>query len=462
MSEASVVSERRPTVAIIGGGFSGLLTAVHLLSAPGGPKVRLIERGGVFGRGLAYATTNPEHLLNVRVGNMSALPDQPDHFVRWLSQHDGWRATGAFVTRGVYGDYLQSLLADAVQGAFGVDRLLLEADEAVDVRPSGAGWRIDTAMGRTIEADVVVLALGSLPPAPPTAVSPQLLASPRYVADPWRFDGSADLGRHVLLLGTGLTMVDVAFSLSRPYRRFTAISRRGLLPRGHGAAAPAPGRGDFSGSPLEVLRQARRLSADRDWREVIDEVRGSVRGLWASWPLAQRRRFLRHLRPWWDVHRHRMASPVARKVEDLRKSGELTIRAGTLLRLDLVDDEVRVEWRSRKARGPQTLMVDAVVNCTGLGSEIRLAEDRLIASLQRRNLIRPDVCSLGLDVDADSRPLGRSGEPRPGLYAVGPLTRGAFWEMTSVPDLRGQAADVARDVAAALSPQPATDGSWPR
>ncbi|CAN7142718.1 FAD/NAD(P)-binding protein [Phenylobacterium sp. LjRoot225] len=440
----------RPTVAIIGAGFSGLLTAVHLLSAPDGPQVRLIERGGVFGRGLAYATNNPEHLLNVRVGNMSALPDQPDHFVRWLSQRDGQRTTGAFVTRGVYGDYLQSLLADAVQGAFGVDRLLLEADEAVDVRPSGAGWRIDTAMGRTIEADAVVLALGSLPPAPPAAVSPELLTSPRYVADPWRFDGSADLGRHVLLIGTGLTMVDVAFALGRPDRRFTAISRRGLLPRGHGAAPPAPGRPDVVGSPLEVLRQARRLSADRDWREVIDEVRGSVRGLWTSWSLAQRRQFLRHLRPWWDVHRHRMAPPVAHKIEDLRESGELAIGAGTLLRLERVGDEVRVEWRARGTRRPQTLMVDAVVNCTGHGGEIRLADDRLIEALLRRRLVRPDVCSLGLDVDPGSRPLDHGGAATPGLYAVGPLTRSAFWEMTSVPDLRGQAAGVARDVAATL------------
>src|SRR5690349_546980 len=125
----------RPTVAVIGAGFSGLLTALHLLSAPDGPQVRLIERRGTFGRGRAYETDNPHHLLNVRVANMSAFPDQPDHFVQWLSHRDGWRATGAFVTRGVYGDYLQSLLGEALQGAYGVGRLLLELDEAVDARP---------------------------------------------------------------------------------------------------------------------------------------------------------------------------------------------------------------------------------------------------------------------------------------------------------------------------------------
>lgn len=441
----------RPIVAIIGAGFSGLLTAVHLLSAPDGPQVRLIERGGVFGRGVAYATDNPGHLLNVRVANMSALPEQPDHFVRWLAPRGGSCASGAFVTRGVYGDYLQSLLSDAVKGDYGVDRLLLEADAAIDLRPAGERWRIELAMGRVLEVDAVVLALGSLPPAPPATISPELLASPRYVADPWRLDETGDLGRHVLLLGSGLTMVDAAFSLARPDRRFTAISRRGLLPRGHDAAPPAPGRADVAGSPLEVLRQVRGLAATRDWREVIDEVRGSVPSLWAAWPLAQRRRFLRHLRPWWEVHRHRMAPPVARRVDDLRRSGELTVRAGSLLRLDLVDDVVRVEWRPRGARRRQTVTVDAVVNCTGHSGEIRLAGEGLIGALLRRGLIRPDAANLGLDVDAVARPLGRSGAPEPGLYAVGPLTRSAFWEMTSVPDLRRQAADVAREVAAELA-----------
>lgn len=441
----------RLTVAVIGAGFSGLLTALHLLSAQDGPQVRLIERRGSFGRGRAYETDNPDHLLNVRVANMSAFPDQPDHFVQWLSHRDGRRATGAFVTRGVYGDYLQSLLAEAVQGAYGVGRLLLDLDEAVDARPVGAGWEVETAMGRTLAADAVVLALGSPPPSPPSGASPQLLASPRYLADPWRAEASADVGRYVLLLGTGLTMVDVAFALSRGYRRFTAISRRGLLSQAHDAGPPAAGRSDFAGSPVEVLRTVRRIADDRDWRAAVDEVRGSARGLWRSWSLKERRRFLRHLRPWWDIHRHRMAPLVARRVQEMRKAGELTVRAGTIESLDLADDEVRVEWRARGTRRPQTLMVDAVVNCTGPSGEIDFADQRLIEALLARGLARPDACRLGLDVDAASRLRDGQGGAVRGLYAVGPLTRGAFWEITAVPDIRRQAAEVAGKVLAELA-----------
>ncbi|HKR89691.1 MAG TPA: FAD/NAD(P)-binding protein [Phenylobacterium sp.] len=441
----------RPTVAVIGAGFSGLLTALHLLSAPDGPQVQLIERRGAFGRGRAYETDNPDHLLNVRVASMSALPDQPDHFVQWLSHRDGWRATGAFVTRGVYGDYLQSLLGGAVQGAYGVGRLLLELDEAVDARPVRGGWEIETAMGRTLFADAVVLALGAPPSAPPPGASPELLASPRYLADPWAAGASTDVGRHVLLLGAGLTMVDVAFALSRGYRRFTAISRRGLVSLGHDGRPPATGRTDLAGSPAEVLRQVRRSARGRDWREAVDEARGSAQDVWRAWSLAERRRFLRHLRPWWDIHRHRMAPSVARRVQEMRKAGELVVRAGAIERLDLAQDEVRVEWRARGTRKPQTLMVDAVVNCTGAGGEIGLADPRLIGALLGRRLVRPDPCRLGLDVDAGSRPLNAKGVAQRGLYAVGPLTRSAFWEITAVPDIRSQAATVARDLLAELA-----------
>jgi len=165
----------RPTVAIVGAGFSGLLTALHLVADPAGPRVRLIERSGSFGRGAAYATANPDHLLNVRVGNMSAFPDRPDHFTEWLSGRGGWSAHGGFVTRGVYGDYLQDLLRQALEET-AANRLLLEQDEAADVRPSGDGWRVRLGIGRELSVQAVVLAPGVLKPAPSNRTSPAVRA----------------------------------------------------------------------------------------------------------------------------------------------------------------------------------------------------------------------------------------------------------------------------------------------
>lgn len=443
--------DRRRTVLIAGGGFSGLLTALHLLSDPAGPQVRLVERRGVFGRGRAYATDDPDHLLNVRVANMSAFPDQPDHFVRWLAARNGESGAGAFVTRGVYGEYLQSLLRAAVAGRFGVDRLLLEGDEVVDLTRANGRWRAEMAMGRVVEADAVVLATGAPPSSPPTGASAELLASDRYVGDPWRAQGlDAELGPRVLMLGTGLTMVDVALMLGQADRGLVAISRRGLTPRGHDGAPPVAGRIALGGSPAEILREIRRRSRADGWRAVVDRLRGSSADIWRGWSLAQRRQFLRHARPWWDVHRHRMAPPVAARIEEMTRRGELLVRAGTIVRLDLDGDEVRAEFRPRGGRSSQTLRFDTVVNCMGLGGDIERTDQPLMQALSRRSLVRADPCLLGLDVDPGLRPLSSRGAETPGLFAVGPITRGGQWETTSVPDIRSQARDVAAAVAALL------------
>ncbi|WP_309644476.1 FAD/NAD(P)-binding protein [Phenylobacterium sp.] len=439
----------RQTVAVIGAGFSGLLTALHLTADPDGPTVRLIERSGAFGRGAAYTTGNPDHLLNVRVANMSAYPDDPEHFTRWLAGHDGWSAHGGFVTRGVYGDYLQDLLKIAVESS-AAGRLLLEGDEVVDVARAGAGWKVTLGVGREIEAAAVVLALGVLRPAPPTAAGPELLASPRYLPDPWSskavLDNDID---EVLLMGTGLTMIDAAVTLWRPGRRFWAISRRGLTPRSHAPVGPRPQIETPRGSPIEILRDLRAASHDGRWRGAIDDLRPHVRAIWQGWSARQRASFLRHLRPWWDVHRHRLAPSVARRVALLMRGRELVVRAGEVTSMTLGRDGVEVMWRPRGGKLSRRLSVGTVVNCAGLLGDLDRATEPLLRQLLSRGLIRPDPSRLGAEVDPGSRLIGTGGA-QPGLYAVGPLTRGAFWEITSVPDIRTQSSDVAQTILGGL------------
>jgi len=230
----------RPTVAVIGAGFSGVLTALRLLLAPDGPMVILIERGPRFGRGEAFATSNPRHLLNVRATNMSAFVEQPSHFIDWL----GDRVTGSpeqvFVTRDQYGQYLQSLLRRATTDGRAAGRVGLEHDEVRSLSREGEGWRLRLAMGRTLTVDAVVLALGNLPPLPPHGLDAALVDTPHYAADPWAWDPPT-LPAHgnVLLLGTGLTAVDTALSVNeqRPNARILALSRHGLLPRRHAEVA---------------------------------------------------------------------------------------------------------------------------------------------------------------------------------------------------------------------------------
>lgn len=231
-----MISDGRPRpiehVAIIGGGFSGALQAINLVRH-GGPRATLIERRAVAGRGVAYSAAHPDHLLNVRAGNMSALPDDPDHFVRWLAA--AWPGIGGFVPRLVYGDYLADLLA-TTRAASG-DTLSLHQDEAVDIRLEDAGVRVMLAGGAWIDADVAILAPGNLPPHEPAPLANAALDPDRYAADPWAgdvADGLADTDT-VLTLGAGLTMIDIALLLeARGFKgRIVALSRRGLVPRAH-------------------------------------------------------------------------------------------------------------------------------------------------------------------------------------------------------------------------------------
>ncbi len=454
----------RPTVAVIGAGFSGVLTALRLLLAPDGPRVLLIERGARFGRGAAYSTTSPDHLLNVRATNMSAFVEEPAHFLDWLAGAGVAEPGKAFVTRDRYGQYLQSLLRKAAGDGGAAGRLSLEHDEVRALAREGERWRLQLGVGRTLAADAVVLALGNLPPPAPIDIEAGLIASGRYVADPWAWDpADTPAGGEILLLGSGLTAVDIALSIQgrRPGAPILALSRRGLLPRRHdeaGALAPparappvhTPPMHVPRGSPLEVLREVRRRGMG-DWRAAIDGLRPYVQALWRGWDQKERMAFLRHLRPWWDVHRHRLAPEVAARVEGFQRAGLMRIAAGRLAHLRPAPEGVEAAWAPRGGSAMERRVFSLVVNCAGPRGDVAQCGDPLVAGLLAAGEIRPDACRLGVDVDSRSRAIGADGEARETLFAVGPITRGQFYEITSVPDIRIQAADCAGAVVGALS-----------
>jgi uncharacterized NAD(P)/FAD-binding protein YdhS len=445
---------QRPTVAVIGAGFSGVLTALRLLLSPDGPRVVLIERGPRFGRGAVYDTGNPRHLLNVRATNMSAFVEQPSHFLDWLGASNIAAPNQVFVTRDRYGEYLQSLLRRATGDGRATGRLSLEHDEVRSMVRRGEGWRLTLAVGRTLTADAVVLAVGSLPPLAPQGLDPALIDTVHYAPDPWAWDPTTlpPLG-DVLLLGTGLTAVDTALTVNerRPNAGILALSRHGLLPRRHADVAP---RDTLSippkGPPAQVLDEVRRRARD-DWRAAIDGLRPYVQTIWRSWTTEEKGRFLRHLRPWWDAHRHRLAPETDDRIAAMRTAGLFDAAAGRLTRLHPVEDGVEATWSPKGSNDAITRRFALVVNCVGPREDPTHATDPLIADLLASGEIRADVCRLGLDVDARSRVIGADGAARETLFAVGPLTRGQFYEITSVPDIRIQAADCAGALINALA-----------
>ncbi|MFT3976399.1 MAG: FAD/NAD(P)-binding protein, partial [Sphingomonas bacterium] len=305
-------------VAIVGAGFSGTLLAINLLRH-NGPRATLIERAPVAGTGVAYGTIHRDHVLNVRAANMSAFPDRPDHFVEWLAARGHAQGGAAFISRAIYGEYLRELLENARRSA--PDRLALVTDDAVDIA-AGAPMRIALARGGAIAADAVVLAVGNLPPHLPAAMR-AVKDSPHYRANPWDAAVADGLGDDdtILLIGTGLTMVDVVLTLeARGFRgRIVALSRRGLIPHRH---APTPTNerplAELPRGSLPALARAVRQRGEAiGWRNAVDELRRFTQTMWAQADAGERGRFLRHLRPWWDIHRHRLAPGEAERIAAL-------------------------------------------------------------------------------------------------------------------------------------------------
>lgn len=446
-----------PVIAVIGAGFSGVMTALNILRRSPDAKVILFERRTPVGLGAAYATHNPGHRLNVRAGNMSAWPDQPGHFVAWLRGRNFALGPADFATRADYGRYLQSLVAEIAEGPEGVGRLVVTPDAVVGIEPGGDGWRLQCAMGRAVTAHAVVLALGNPPPARPPGIDAAFATSHAYVADPWRWNAADLPPGPVMLIGTGLTMVDVALSLNDAQhgRPMLALSRRGLAPLEHDGAPPlilpAPPANDLS--PPQAFAWLRSAAAEHGWRTAIDATRPMTQALWRGWSAAQRQAFLRHARPFWEIHRHRLAPQVARRIAAMRATGQLTLAAGKIRKLTLEPDGFALcRWRGRGELGGYVFRAASVINCTGPTGDILASTDPLIQDLVKRGLARPDPLRLGFDVDDSGRVRDVSGQASPTLLAVGPATRGASWEITAVPDIRGQTVAVADTVLAALRP----------
>jgi len=433
-------------VAIIGGGFSGTLLAINLLRH-GEARVTLIERrGDRLARGLAFGAAQHDHILNVRAANMSALPDAPGHFADWLKA----RAQGqdaSFATRRTYGLYLRDLLDRAAAEAG--ERLRLIEAEAVDVDPSAEAVAVGLATGVKIRADMAVIAPGNLPPhALPAFVG---MAHPAYVDDPWAAGLAQGLGRQgdVLLLGTGLTAVDCALSLETAgfAGRISAASRRGLLPHAHAPVAPTEGLAERpAGAASALVRQVRARAEAIGWRAAVDELRPFTQEMWRAADADDRGRFLRHLRPYWDVHRHRIAPMVAERLGAMRASGRLAIAAAKVLEARPDGESIAVALRPRGGDTVTWRRFARVVNCTGPLGDLGRARDPLLRALADKGVIRPDPLAIGIDVDRQCRAIGADGAARDRLRVVGPMTRGAHWEIVAVPDIRRQVWTLAREI----------------
>ncbi|MEJ0028572.1 MAG: FAD/NAD(P)-binding protein [Rhizomicrobium sp.] len=434
-------------IVIVGGGFSGTLFALKAHAALPRARIAIVEKSDRIGKGLAYGLCAPSHLLNVPVSRME-VGLEPG-FQAWLAggaanlaaalAESGGDLPSAFVERALFGAYLHERLEAALRDT---ERLAVVSAEVVGIEEVSSR-SVVLGNGRRLAADIVVLATGNLTPRPlGVAVRwPEDIPS-----DPWApslFDGM-DPKAPLLLVGTGLTAVDVALKLTDNGHagRLTAVSRHGLIPQAHVAGGHWPPFLDRKSlSPLDALRAVRAAAADAAaqgiaWQRVIDAVRPSVAGIWHRWSPAERRQFLRHVRPRWDVVRHRMAPRIAARLHELMRGGRLHVLAGRMRAavpgtrgIDVTID--------KRGGGREDVRVARIVNCTGPRSDYATIDYPLFADLRRRKLIVPDPLALGIETE-DCAVVDSRGGASDWHFALGSLTRPAWWEITAVPEINVQ------------------------
>jgi uncharacterized NAD(P)/FAD-binding protein YdhS len=427
-----------PTIAIVGAGASGALAAIHFLRRAHRPtRLVLIDRQSSPGQGVAYGTTDPLHLLNVRAGGMSVFGDDPQHFARWANS-----SPDEFLPRQLYAQYLSDTLRTAQADAMSAVKLEVRRAGVTDVADDPCALQLGS--GEWIDCARMVLALGNFSPRSLRLGGAE--GSIQICQDPWSpsaLDGLA-ADEAVLLVGTGLTMVDEVVSLigTRGHRgQIYAVSRRGQLPQVHAELGPQPASPveDLPPSALGAFRAVRRAARDEpDWRSTVDGLRSVTQSTWQSLPLAERERFLRHVQPYWDTHRHRIAPGIGRLLAEARDSGQLHVFAGRVVGVNAA--YVRIKLRHA---GEHSLEVKRVINCTGPETNPVRLKDPLVQHLLERGLVSPDPLGLGFTTVSGGRLVDARGQPTKRLLSLGPMRRAELWETIAVPDIRVQAAELA-------------------
>ncbi len=432
---------------IVGGGFTGAALAIHAMRAAAQPlDITILEPRAELGRGVAYGTTDRSHRINVPSDRMNVAAADSGAATAWFRAQGILPETGGeastYVPRAAYGTYIGDLLARTRAAAGARVRLHHRRTTATAVHPAGGAWTVETGTGARIAADRVALCFGHAVPALPCPLGQGVATSRRFVPDPWAADALAGIEPEatVLIVGTGLTMADVVTSLRAGGHRgrITAVSRRGLLPKAHGIFLTSldvlgPER---PGTALDLLRLLRRRVAAADgalgWQPVLDSFRKVLPDLWNDLPPRERRRVVRRLLPFWEVHRFRIAPQIADALERARAEGHLRVERAAVTGLTRAGDG-RLEAALRRGGTVERRPFDAVVLCTG--PERDVSRNPLVARLLADGTASLDAVGLGLAVDRRSRVRDAAGEPRPGLYAFGPMTRGSFGEMSGATDI---------------------------
>lgn len=444
-------------IGIVGAGFSGTALTAQIHRFGQRPiEITLFDKSGLFGKGDAYRTPYPHHLLNVRAQDMSMFEDDAAHFVRWLSASPEAKnhlnpavpIGEQFVPRQLYGLYLQDVLQHIQAQSPNLIKLQCEPSEVVDIHVQESQACLLLKNRKEILVDKVILALGNNPP---SAFPFPITSSIECIKNPWDYTALNNVKPDdpILIVGTGLSMIDAVLTLYHQHHKgkIYALSRHGLLPLAHAdSKVPYVLLQEELPTSMRTLAQHLRHKTKRhaqdggDWRSVINALRPDIPSLWARISQHSKRQFLRHVLPYWNVHRHRVHHDVADLLARLQQQQQLQIFSGRVLAIEQDKAILRLRGQSVETHLP----IRCVVNCMGPGLTVNLNSPSLIKTLVERGLVVLDDLQLGFATNQLGAIKTAAGEFSQLFYTLGPLRKGVAWECSAVPEIRKQSADLAK------------------
>jgi uncharacterized NAD(P)/FAD-binding protein YdhS len=446
-------------VAIIGGGYSGVVLAVQLLRCcHGAMSIVIVDRSSRPGRGVAFGTRCREHLLNVRAKGMSALAGFPDHFIDWMKESGIPDITpDAFVPRSLYGEYIEQTLRSTLESNPDCHVTYLTGN-ATSLTRGGAGFEVCLQDGSNIRSAVVVLAMGNSRPSDPLH---RKRIEPCFYADyAWDDRALRDIPTEgsVLLIGSGLTAIDQVMGLRAQGFRgtVTMVSRRGKLPAAHCSSVHwnAKWAESLPAKASAAIREVRHQidvasESGVGWRSVIDSLRPWTPVIWNQWSLEEKRRFLRHLRPFWEASRHRMPPATHQSILESIACGALRVLAGRITETTRLDTHIDASVLLRGTDKAVTISIDRIINCTSSGT-CDQRQDPFVQKLLLMGFASYDPLRIGISTDNHGCVIGTFGKATANLYALGPLRKSTLWETTAVPEIREQALELAERIVSRL------------
>ena len=463
------VAARPPTIAIVGGGFSGSAAAYHLAADGANARILVFEPRGRLGAGLAYGGADPTHRINVPATRMSLLPGDETHFARWLetsgalaSDPDALSGGEAFPTRPTFSRYVE----DVLRPFLSVGRIVHIEDRVISAARTARAWTLGGSRGESFRADLLVIATTHPKPSVPPPLD-AFRGDPRLVEDGLADDAldAIEADDRVMIVGSGLTAIDIVSSLDGRghHGRITMVSRRGLRPRGHPSQA-FPAEGDFVSNPAHsatqlvanVRRAVRHAVAEgRTWHSVLDGVRAQGDQIWNALDLEARRRIVRHLRPFWDAHRFRAAPQIEAVLERKLANGSLELLRARFGGADRVEGGFAVEFLDRRRGATISRRFERVIIATGPAHGDILHAQPYLTQLAEAGLVALDETGLGLRTSRQGRAISLTGQPEPTLFVAGPLARGTFGELMGLPQVATYARFIADELLTELSGAPA-------